>query len=185
MFFVTSDTHFGHANIIKYCNRPFSNTHEMNERLIANWNDVVSPGDVIYHLGDFGFGLGVIRKIIPKLNGRIKFIWGNHDRDIQKAVKNGIWDISPDKFEILGHYHEMKYSGCHFCLFHYPISEWNRCHHGSIHLCGHSHGSNRMSNPKTTVVRKLDIGVDCWSFKPVSLDDVLEFVQNKPASSHH
>lgn len=53
--FVTSDTHFNHKNIIKYCNRPFKDVEEMNEAIINNWNNLVTNDDVIYHLGDFGF----------------------------------------------------------------------------------------------------------------------------------
>jgi calcineurin-like phosphoesterase family protein len=76
----TSDTHFGHANILKYCKRPWLSVEEMNEQLISNWNSVVEPGDLVWHLGDFAMG---DRKQIPfirsRLNGRIHLVQGNHD----------------------------------------------------------------------------------------------------------
>lgn len=79
--FFTSDTHFGHANIIRFCNRPFQNVEEMNEVLIENWNKVVSKDDTVFHLGDFAFGgSSVWNSIIPRLNGHINLIIGNHDR---------------------------------------------------------------------------------------------------------
>lgn len=79
--FFTSDTHFGHANIIRLCNRPFQNVEEMNEVLIENWNKVVSKDDTVFHLGDFAFGgSSVWNSIIPRLNGHINLIIGNHDR---------------------------------------------------------------------------------------------------------
>jgi calcineurin-like phosphoesterase family protein len=53
--FFTSDTHFYHTNIIKYCNRPFSSVEEMNQKLIENWNNTISEHDTIFHLGDFMF----------------------------------------------------------------------------------------------------------------------------------
>ena len=79
-FFVISDTHFGHANIIKYCNRPFNSVEEMDAAMIKNWNEVVSNKDTVLHLGDFGLGSKeYIREIIGKLNGRKILIRGNHD----------------------------------------------------------------------------------------------------------
>lgn len=86
---VTSDTHFNHANIIKYCNRPFSSVEEMNETIIANWNKVVSQGDTVYHLGDFALGdKSLIPDFIRRLNGHISFIMGNHDNlDIMKSFE--------------------------------------------------------------------------------------------------
>lgn len=54
--FFTSDTHFNHTNIIRFCERPFERVDEMNEKLIDNWNSVVSPEDFVFHLGDFCLG---------------------------------------------------------------------------------------------------------------------------------
>lgn len=78
--FFTSDTHFGHANIIKLCNRPFKDVEEMNEKLIENWNKVVSEDGTVFHLGDFAFGgSGLWNSVIPRLNGQIYLIIGNHE----------------------------------------------------------------------------------------------------------
>ncbi len=86
----TADTHFGHANIIKYCNRPFGSSVEMNETMISNWNKVVQPGDIVYHLGDFCFGRKGYEFDIyfNRLNGLIVFIKGNHDKTTWKKHRN-------------------------------------------------------------------------------------------------
>ena len=54
--FFTSDTHFNHTNILQYCNRPFKIVDQMNETIITNWNNVVEPDDIVFHLGDFCLG---------------------------------------------------------------------------------------------------------------------------------
>lgn len=78
-YFVIADTHFDHANIIRYCNRPYNSVEEMNEDLIERWNSVVSKKDVVYILGDFGFGREVVAKFLPRLNGTCYLVKGNHD----------------------------------------------------------------------------------------------------------
>lgn len=80
--FITSDHHFFHGNIIKYCDRPFSSYQEMNEALINKWNSKVSPGDLVIHLGDFAFR-GKAKEIRERLNGTIILIKGNHDRNVK------------------------------------------------------------------------------------------------------
>ena len=78
---VTSDTHFNHARIIEYCNRPFASVEEMNEKLIENWNSVVKPDDKVIHLGDFAFGGKTkVQDVFKRLNGKIDLVMGNHDR---------------------------------------------------------------------------------------------------------
>ena len=80
MIYFIADTHFNHANIIKYCNRPFKNTDEMNEYIIRRWNSVVKEADTVYHLGDVGFGsLQEVKSLVERLNGRKILLRGNHD----------------------------------------------------------------------------------------------------------
>jgi len=64
MIYFTADQHFGHANIIKLCSRPFSDVHEMDEALIENWNRRVTNGDTIYIIGDLLLGTLFRRKSI-------------------------------------------------------------------------------------------------------------------------
>jgi calcineurin-like phosphoesterase family protein len=79
--FVISDTHFNHCNIIEYANRPFIDIDDMNEQLILNWNSVVSPNDEVIHCGDICMGSKTgLRDILPRLQGKITLIRGNHDK---------------------------------------------------------------------------------------------------------
>ena len=86
IFFI-SDTHFGHANMLKFVNwdnsrvRPFSSVEEMDELMIENWNRVVKPTDKIYHLGDVVYRCKNRDQIMQRLNGDKVLIKGNHDRD--------------------------------------------------------------------------------------------------------
>ncbi len=80
MIYFIADTHFNHSNIIKYCNRPFNNTYEMNEYIIEKWNSVVKNDDTVYHLGDVRFGsLQEVKNLVERLNGTKILLKGNHD----------------------------------------------------------------------------------------------------------
>jgi len=76
--FFTSDTHFGHKNILKYCNRPFVNVEEMDEVMIERWNGRIGKNDSVYHLGDFSFSSNP-KTYFERLNGKKILIIGNHD----------------------------------------------------------------------------------------------------------
>ena len=82
--YLISDTHFNHANIIKYCNRPFSDVEEMNKTIIKDWNNVVRYNDTVYFLGDLilskNKGKRARELINSILNGNITIIKGNHDK---------------------------------------------------------------------------------------------------------
>lgn len=162
--FFTADSHFGHANIIKYTNRPFDSVHDMNKALVANWNHVVSPHDSIYILGDFAFSNHV--RYASRLNGKKYLILGNHDKrkDVRIAVEQGF-------FEWAKEYHELKLPDSPMIvLCHYSMRVWNKKHHGSYHLFGHSHGNIEPFE------RSFDVGVDVWGYTPISLEKVKEVI---------
>ena len=164
--------HFGHTNILKYCNRPFNTIQDMDRALIKNWNDRVAPNDVVYHLGDFAFAspARISDLLFRALHGRIRLIRGNHDRWI-KGFKNE----NPSKVEWIRDYYEIKDLPERIILFHYPIGSWNKAHHGSIHLHGHSHGNYQFSWPVSSECGKImDMGVDCNNYSPVSAEEVIE-----------
>ncbi len=76
--FLISDTHFSHANIIKYCSRPFTDVEEMNWTIVDRWNTIVKPSDHVYHLGDVAIRREAL-KIVKALNGHKRLLFGNHD----------------------------------------------------------------------------------------------------------
>lgn len=167
MIWFTADTHFNHFNSIEYCSRPFASLDEMHERLIENWNAVVKPGDIVYHLGDFALSYGkksapVIDSILSRLSGQKWLICGNHDRD--EVTRHPAWVKVKDYHEIkvdLGGLHKQRIVMCH-----YAMRVWNQCHRGAWMLYGHSHGNLERRG------KSIDVGVDSHEYKPISLDFV-------------
>lgn len=156
----TSDHHFGHANIIPLCGRPFADAAEMDETMIERWNAVVGTQDEVWHLGDFAHRCGPnrIAEIFGRLRGRaIHLVRGNHDRRYTLALP---WSSIQDYAELVVD-HRM------LILFHYSLRVWNRSHFGSLSLYGHSHGTL----PGTAA--SCDVGVDVWDFRPASLDEII------------
>jgi calcineurin-like phosphoesterase family protein len=169
MIFFTSDTHFGHVNILKYCHRPFANIEEHDAALINRWNSVVKPGDVVYHLGDFGFGDSkYLKTLCQKLTGNIHLIRGNHDTNVsQMAFRfNFIKDT---------HLIETKLSNNKIKVFlsHYPHRTWIHKPRDCYHLFGHVHGN---MGPYGL---SFDVGVDNWNYTPISLEEVHNYVQTQ------
>ena len=181
----TSDHHFGHGNIVKYCGRPWATTKGpdifgMNTAMISRWNGRVQPGDTVYHLGDFAWGQGTMLEVVKELNGEIHLIRGNHDKRMGKHVER--------HFHWVGDYKEINVEDEEMdtrqkiVLFHYPIESWNARHHGSWHLHGHVHGTKHVRKVNK-VPGRLDVGVDAHDFYPISYDEVktiftLDLVQN-------
>ena len=160
--FFTADTHFGHKNVIKYCNRPYSSVEEMNEAIVARWNETVGELDTVIHLGDFSFlSPSFSREIMNRLNGHIILVRGNHDSD--KI-------IDPCGFSDVVDYLDLKVNdgGMHqpISCMHYPLAVWPSSHFGAWHLHGHSHGTYTIGKGKI-----LDVGWDVWE-RPVSYAEV-------------
>jgi len=84
-----SDPHFDHANIIKYCNRPFRTIEEMNETILRNWNETIGPNDLVFFVGDMSFGRGSRRPKwwLAQLNGRKIYLKGSHDHGIRPTTE--------------------------------------------------------------------------------------------------
>ncbi len=172
--YFTSDTHWFHANVIKYSRRPFASVEDMNEALIDNWNKTVGPQDTVWHLGDFSFGTPTQTAVLlRRLNGHKHLVLGNHDQGIvhysSKFLRAGL-------FESIQPYKELKLDPL-ICLFHYGARVWNKSHYGSILLYGHSHGS------LPPYGKSVDVGVDSQEispeYRPYSLDEVLTYMKDR------
>lgn len=156
--YVTSDEHFEHDNIIRFCNRPFDNIDDMNDGIINNFNSVVNNNDTVIHLGDF-LWKGDFRKFIKQFNGYHFFIKGNHE-SFQGKLEGKNYRIFEDSII------EFEYDKRYYVCCHYPMREWNRKYHGSFHLHGHSHGNSEI------VEKSFDVGVDTNNYFPYNLNFV-------------
>jgi len=147
----------------------------MTETLISNWNDRVLRGDTVFVLGDFMLTYGkknapLVDSILSRLNGQKWLIAGNHDR--QEVRKSGYWVKVKDYHEIsisLGGDHKQK-----IVMSHFPMLSWNKMHHGSWMLHGHTHGTLVGNHGKL-----LDVGVDCHQFAPISINEVELIMRDK------
>ena len=162
----TADSHFGHANIIKLCNRPFQDIREHDEDLIARWNAVVRPDDILWHLGDCCYrSAKAPSSYLSRLHGRKHLVRGNHD--VHQISSAAGWESIQEMAHI-------KVDDRRITLCHYAMRVWPASHHGSLHLYGHSHG--RLPGDR----QSLDVGVDCWDFYPVGMEQILERMQTLP-----
>lgn len=173
MIFFTSDLHSYHEKIIHHCGRPFRDVQVMNEKLIHNWNSIVSPDDDVYILGDVTMkGPELAFAVLSRLVGKKYLIRGNHDY----FVDNHAWSEYSWVFQWVKEYHELVVNNQKFVLFHYPIAEWDGFYKGSIHLHGHQHNQSVYNfQQQQAGIRRYDVGVDANDFTPVSIEHVVKF----------
>ena len=150
--FFTSDSHYNHLNIIRYCNRPYKDLWSMNHDLIARWNAVVGPRDTVYHLGDFALGKSHHwPDFFKKLRaGRKILIRGNHDAHAR---------VMKEKVGFDEVYEELEWEG--WWLRHKPEQTKKPM------LCGHIH------EKWTRIMDVINVGVDVWGYTPQTLNQLL------------
>ncbi len=187
MIFVTADTHFGHTNIIKYTNRPFTTVEEMDAALIANWNATVGNNDVVYHLGDVALrNFDAFVAYMGALQGQIYIVPGSHDNNWlegwQKQMgmrKQAVYSASglqvllrPPLVTLRPNIYAGSMAGIPdpppaIVLCHYAMLSWEISHYGSWQLYGHHHGALNTESRYS-----IDVGVDVWGYKPVTLAEI-------------
>lgn len=172
--FFTSDTHWYHKNIIKFCDRPAASVDEMNQLLIDCWNERIKPDDTVYHLGDFAFcNKTKRREVIAQLNGNKYLVRGNHDPDRSDWWVEAGFMWARDYYNLRQNivYEDDEGNNQQYTqqivLCHFPILSWDNMARGSWHLHGHCHGSLPM-----TRMMRLDVGVDTNNMYPYSLEDI-------------
>lgn len=171
MRFFISDPHFGHENIIKFCNRPFSSASAMAAKLTENWNAVVKPEDTIYCLGDFSMRTPC--EYLKNLNGNKILIIGNHDYR-GEVVKC---------FRVVHDYLMIEIGGNKVHLSHYPYKEnvgpydgkflhKMRDNDGNWLIHGHVH-----NHAPKIVGKSINASVEWWDYKPFSELEVEEIMK--------
>ena len=176
--FFTSDTHFNHANIIRFCSRPFKNVEEMDETMIANWNRVVGENDIVFHLGDFCMG-GSTKwtNVLNRLNGKIYLIIGNHD---MKNLKQSC----SDRFEKVAMQMYIEVDKQKIYLNHCPFLCYGGAYRDTWQLFGHVHTNKNNTGidaPRLEMLfpTQYDVGVDNNNFTPVSFEQVKAIIQKQ------
>lgn len=147
----TSDHHFGHKNIIKYCNRPFDSVIDMNIGLMSLWNETISPEDTVYVIGDvFLCKTDLIGGVIRKLNGYKILIMGNHDKS--PSVMKTMFD------EVHYKYNYNLPDGTPVVLQHHPNEDRDY-----LQIHGHVHAGEPVQR------NRINVCVDLHNYRPVSL----------------
>ncbi len=186
----TSDHHFGHRNIIGYCDRPFAGTDEMNAAMVERWNDLVGDDDEVWVIGDIALRdlQTMLVEHVARLRGRKILVPGNHDRcwagrgkhdrsrgvylelggferivDAPKPARIGRKKVRISHFPyLLDESYDLKY------LDHRPRDDGSWLLHGHIHEKWRQRG------------RQINVGVDAWDFRPAPEDTIAHLIAHGP-----
>lgn len=177
------DLHFGHKNVIKFDNRPYNSVEEMDEDLIRRWNNKVSPGDLVYVLGDMIWKTrnDDAVSILKELNGQIILIKGNHDKFLHNAKAKKLLAGIKDYDSITVTLKDGTKKNCFISHFFTPLYPGH--FYGGIHLHAHSHTTPE-HDEELRIAKELNergfpneiynVGCMFWGYEPVTLDEILE-----------
>lgn len=171
--FFTADWHLFHPAIINFCKRPFKNEDAMRAALIRNCNEVVGPGDVVYHIGDFAMlrrdQISKIGPVLDKLNGTHILVLGNHDEG------------KPFTYERLGFLtvHTALIYNSDVILRHDPAACVVQA--DKLWLVGHVHNLFKCVNAP---IRCYNVGVDVNNFYPVTLEQIYNELKQGDEATH-
>lgn len=186
----TSDLHFGHRNVIRFCERPFEDEKQMGLKLIEYWNDTVGDNDIVFVLGDtFWFNDSRnIKKVLSSLNGKnIYILPGNHD-DFEAYHR-----VDDHRITLLDDVNVMwletednrgwKKKTYEVWLSHYPMMTWPHRDNGAFQFFGHIHSKpNRLEGVDQDLplhYNQLDVGCDYWNYKPVNFEELKTIIETK------
>jgi calcineurin-like phosphoesterase family protein len=190
----TADLHLGHANIIKFCQRPFMNPEEADaarldprgklklseetvqrhdDSLIAAINEQVAPQDTLWILGDFCLaGPEQVAAYRDRIHCReVNLVPGNHDRRPGLGVFNRVMEQG-----------RVEVQGQKIFLNHYPMRSWKGSFHGVWHLYGHVHGNLMSEDQRNDWMLVRDVGVDINDYRPLSFEEIAAYMEPRIAS---
>jgi calcineurin-like phosphoesterase family protein len=167
--FLVADLHLGHANIIRYCSRPFlaNDVREMDNVLINNWNCAVSPESRVYFLGDLRYGRSApaAGEYLHRLNGRITGIAGNHDPEIPGWEQHAT----------------LTFGELQFYLVHDPADAPKNFAGWVIH--GHHNNNNLRDYPFISFSkRRVNVSAEVIGYVPVSLQEIYRIIREHDAN---
>ena len=177
---ITSDTHWGHKNIMKFCPESRARFRDdvayMNEAMVQEWNDLIGVDDTVYILGDVAF-LPAEKAVatVRRLNGKKILVEGNHDRKLLQDQ-----DFR-DCFEQIHKYLDAQFNETKVVMFHYPIAEFDQQHRGSVHFHGHLYGN--VSGLEHYRVR--DMGFDATGKIVTLMEDAIADAKTGQIKGHH
>lgn len=189
MLYFSSDLHFGHQNILSYCDRPFSSVEEMNRALVERWNDQVSDADTVMVLGDVAMGkVAESLEWAKQLNGEKLLVPGNHDRcwPGSKGHEKFLPLYREAGFKVLPVSTRLGVGGRDVELCHFPFSgeseegredryrEWRPSSKGQWLFCGHVHDLWRQRGVQ------INVGIDAWGGRLVSEDQLASLIAAGP-----
>ena len=153
-YYFTADFHIDHANIIRFCKRPFKDIGEMKEKIISNWNNLVKQEDIVFHIGDFAMNNTNKEEIISRLNGQVILIKGNHDRGDLFKIQDLMFMLGDEQLH----------------LVHIPEEA-----QADYNLVGHTH--EKWKTKKIGDHFCINVGVDVNNFTPVSEEEIKQIIR--------